>query len=73
MAALEQAIGNRPKIAFVAESMGGLLMLRYAERHPERVVCMAGIYPVCSTTAILNSKSHRGDIITAYLPSPDSQ
>lgn len=51
---LESVIGSRRQVVLIGESMGGLLMLRYAEKHPEKVSALVGIYPVCSTSAIFH-------------------
>ena len=36
-----------PKAALLARSRGGLMLYNWAADHPDRVACIAGIYPVC--------------------------
>lgn len=36
-----------PKAALLARSRGGLMLYNWAVENPEKVVCIAGIYPVC--------------------------
>ena len=39
--------GMAPKPALLARSRGGLMLYNWASDHPEKVACIAGIYPVC--------------------------
>ena len=63
----EKLVSPYPRVVLLGESMGGLLMWRYAEAHPDHVACGIGIYPVCSTTAMLQSR-FKEDIERAYSP-----
>jgi pimeloyl-ACP methyl ester carboxylesterase len=36
-----------PKVVLLPQSRGGLMLYNWANRHPERVIRIAGIYPVC--------------------------
>ncbi|MFP6582119.1 MAG: prolyl oligopeptidase family serine peptidase [Candidatus Hydrogenedentota bacterium] len=40
--------GFAPKVTLLARSRGGLMLLNWAARYPEKVACIAGIYPVCN-------------------------
>ncbi len=37
-----------PKACLLARSRGGLMLYNWAATHPEKVRCIAGIYPVCN-------------------------
>lgn len=39
--------GLAPKASLLARSRGGLMLYNWAARSPEKVACIAGIYPVC--------------------------
>lgn len=46
----KELVNNRgfaSKAALLARSRGGLMLYNWASEHPESVVCIAGIYPVC--------------------------
>lgn len=43
--------GFSPRPALLARSRGGLMLYNWAVEHPELVVCVAGIYPVCNLTS----------------------
>jgi pimeloyl-ACP methyl ester carboxylesterase len=44
---LVQKRGMAPKAALLARSRGGLMLYNWASDNPEKVACIAGIYPVC--------------------------
>ena len=41
-----KTFGLVPKVCLLAQSRGGLNQYNYAANHPDRVACIAGIYPV---------------------------
>lgn len=50
--------GYSPKPILLGQSRGGLMMLSFAARHPEKLIAFVGIYPVCNLSSwpIKNSK-----------------
>ncbi|MEI8205776.1 MAG: prolyl oligopeptidase family serine peptidase, partial [Kiritimatiellales bacterium] len=50
--------GYSPKPILLGQSRGGLMMLTWAMRHPDKVTAFAGIYPVCNLASwpMKNSK-----------------
>jgi dipeptidyl aminopeptidase/acylaminoacyl peptidase len=50
------------RACLLARSRGGLMLYNWAAEHPDRVACVAGIYPVCN----LNSYPGASTASTAY-------
>lgn len=51
--------GYSPKPVLLGQSRGGLMMLAFAVRHPDKLSALAGIYPVCNLASwpMKNSKA----------------
>lgn len=51
--------GYSPKPVLLGQSRGGLMMLAFAVRHPDKLSAFAGIYPVCNLASwpMKNSKT----------------
>ena len=49
--ALVQERGFARRAALLARSRGGLMLYNWAVEHPQRVACVAGIYPVCNLSS----------------------
>ncbi len=51
--------GYSPKPVLLGQSRGGLMLLGFATRHPEKLSAFAGIYPVCNLSSwpLKNSKA----------------
>lgn len=62
---MEVVTGRFRRVCLIGESMGGLLMWRYALAHKERVACAVSIYPVCNLDQMLHSQ-FAGEIRRAY-------
>ncbi len=49
--------GYSPKPVLLGQSRGGLMMLTWAMRHPDKLAAFAGIYPVCNLASWPMKKS----------------
>lgn len=49
--------GYSPKPVLLGQSRGGLMMLTWAMRHPDKIAAFAGIYPVCNLASWPMKKS----------------
>jgi len=49
--------GYSPKPVLLGQSRGGLMMLTWAMRHPDKMTAFAGIYPVCNLSSWPMKKS----------------
>jgi pimeloyl-ACP methyl ester carboxylesterase len=49
--AVTTEFGLAAKACLLPQSRGGLMLYNWAVEHPERVLCIGGIYPVCDLTS----------------------
>jgi len=62
---LEAFTAQDKRVILVGCSMGGALMWRYTLAHPEKVVALVGLAPVCSLEAMCHTQLG-SDIVRAY-------
>lgn len=63
--------GYSPKPILLGQSRGGMMMLAWAMRHPDKVRAFVGIYPVCNLASWPLQRSKEATLVDFAMPEAD--